>query len=138
MKTTIWLLTLLFTLGLSSIDIEAANVRGTLILATNDGSGVESSLKKYERQLRRLNFDSFRSIGRGSSGVPGTMNLGNGYRVQLNSSGSNGDSIPLDIKWMRRDDVLIHTRSTLRRNSPVILGGPRYQGGNLILVLEGG
>jgi len=64
MKTTLWLLTLLFALGIPSIDVDAANVRGTLILATNDGSGVENSLKKYERQLKRLNFDSFRSIGR--------------------------------------------------------------------------
>lgn len=116
-------------------------VQGVLVLASDQQAGLDPSLKPFEAQLSGVfRFSGYRAIGRGNarlkvSGVA-TIDLGQGFGVQLRSQASPGAAVPMEIRWMKGDQVLIHTRQTFRPENPVVvLGGPSHQNGVLLLVL---
>ncbi len=116
-------------------------VQGVLVLASDQQEGMDPSLKPFEPQLRGVfRFSSYRAIGRGNTRLKVTgdarIDLGQGFGVQLRSQASPGVAVPVEIRWMRGDQVLIHTRQTFRPENPVVvLGGPSHQNGVLLLVL---
>jgi hypothetical protein len=113
------------------------SIKGILVLASNQGEGLDPSLKAYGSQLRRLNFSSYRAIGGGGTRIritgEGVINLGKGYTVEIKASSAPGRNIPVNIRWMAGKKMLMHTSGKL----PFVMGGPPFQGGNLILVLDG-
>ena len=113
------------------------SVRGILILASNQGEGFDPALRPYQSQLKRLNFRSYKVISNGGTRIrvsgEGKINLGKGYVIEIKVAAAPGKRIPVNIRWMERKRVLMHTSGTL----PFVMGGPRYQDGNLILVLDG-
>jgi hypothetical protein len=115
---------------------QALPIRGTLIHATNQHQGVDAPLRKYEGQLRRLNFTGFRAIGGGTTrlSIPGEseINLGKGFVVHIKAAPSSGPRPSVEVRWTEGRKTLIHTSGSL----PLVLGGPRFQDGNLILVLD--
>ena len=139
MKTFTFLITMLLT----AVAVEAVppgatvGIRGTLILASNEGQGFDPSLQSYERQLRRLNFSSYRAIGKGATQVKvsgeNLIRLGGDFAVEVRVQPGPGNRIPVQIRWLDGKKTLIHTSGTL----PLVLGGPRHGGGTLILVLDG-
>ncbi len=116
-------------------------VKGVLVLASDQQAGMDPSLKPFESQLRGVfRFSGYRAIGRGNARMKvsgaARMDLGQGFSVQLRSQASPGPAVPMEIRWMRGDQVLIHTRQTFRPENPVVvLGGPSHQNGVLLLVL---
>lgn len=116
-------------------------IKGVLVLASDQQAGMDPSLKPFESQLSRVfRFSGYRAIGRGSSQLKisgaAKIDLGQGFSVQLRSQASPGAAVPMEIRWMRGEQVLIHTRQTFRPENPVVvLGGPSHQNGVLLLVL---
>jgi hypothetical protein len=139
MKTfTLLALTLILTAAAHAVPAGTnVNIRGTLILASNEGQGLDSSLRAYERQLNRLNFSSFRAIGNGGTQltVPGKglIRLSGDFTVEVESQPAPGDRIPVEVRWLQGKRTLIHTSGTL----PLVLGGPSHGNGTLILVIDG-
>ena len=85
---------------------------------------MDSSLRAYERQLKRLNFASYKSIGRGATKVtvPGTgvIRLGGDFQVEIKAQPASGNRIPVEIRWKKRiQDFDPHTSGAL----PLVLGG---------------
>ncbi len=131
-------LALFLTVGLYAVPPGSnVGIRGTLILASNNGNGMDSSLRAYERQLKRLNFASYKSIGRGATKVTvpgsGVIRLAGGFQVEIKAQPASGKRIPVEIRWKKGSKTLIHTSGAL----PLVLGGPSHQDGTLILVLDG-
>lgn len=125
-------------LGLNAVpEGGQVSIKGTLILASNEGSGIDSAIKRYQPQLRRLGFSSYRVIGGGETRIrvpgDGSINLGKGFATQIKASAAPGRRIPVNIKWMEGRKTLIHTSGSL----PLVLGGPSYRNGHLILILDG-
>ena len=136
----IWFLalSLFMTVGLFAAPPGSnVSIRGTLILASNNGQGIDPALRPYERQLKRMNFSSYKTIGRGATQirVPGTgvIKLGQDFEVQINATPAAGNRVPVEIRWTQGRKTLIHTSAPL----PLVTGGPSYNGGTLILVLDG-
>jgi hypothetical protein len=137
---TLTLLALTLILGAVAHAVPAGSnvgIRGTLILASNEGQGLDPSLRAYERQLKRLNFASYRAIGNGSTKltVPGKgiIRLSGDFAVEVSSQPAPGDRIPVEVRWLQGKRTLIHTSGTL----PLVLGGPSHGNGTLILVIDG-
>jgi len=131
-------LTLIMAVGLYAVPPGSnVGVRGTLILASNQGSGMDSSLQSYERQLRRLNFASYHTIGKGGTQVSvpgnGVISLGGDFEVEVIVQPGPGNRIPVEIRWKQGRKTLIHTSGAL----PLVLGGPSHNEGTLILILDG-
>ena len=136
----IWFLTLtlFLTAGLFAVPPGSnVGIRGTLILASNDGQGIDSGLRAYERQLKRMGFSSYKSIGGGATkiSVPGTgaIKLSGDFAVEIKAQPGPGNRIPVEIWWKQGSKTLIHTSAPL----PLVLAGPSHRGGTLILVLDG-
>jgi len=139
MKRWIWFLIAI----VSTLTVEAAppgsqvEIGGTLILASNSGQGIDRSLREYERQLSRLGFSSYRAINRGGARIrvpgAGKIDFGRDIEVEIKVAPAPGNKIPVEIRWKEGRKTLIHTRGTL----PLVLGGPRFQDGSLILLLDG-
>jgi len=131
-------LALFMTVGLCAVPPGTpVGIRGTLILASNEGQSMDSSLQPYASQLKRLNFASYRVIGKGVTKitVPGNggINLGGSFAVAVQAQASPNNRIPVDIRWTEGNRTLIHTSGSL----PLVLGGPGHQNGTLILILDG-
>lgn len=135
----LWFLALavFMTVGLYAIPPrDHVRIDGTLILADNRGHGMDHSLRAYERQLKRLNFASYKAIGKGGTQVKipgnGVIQLGGGFSVELKVKPAPGNRIPVEIRWKKGKKTLIHTSGTL----PLVLGGPGFQSGTLFLILD--
>jgi hypothetical protein len=131
-------------LGLSATSASAqqTNVSATLIFASSQGDGIDPALRSYESNLKRLfKYSSYKLRGKSNAhlSIPGkaSMDLGDGYRVELDAQGSSGNKVRLSVKWSNQRRMLFNTTINQDKGKPVILGGPSApsQNGNLILVL---
>jgi len=126
---TIRLLLSLFALASLVPAVHAANgvtVHGMLISASNESGESDRRLSAYVPNLRRiLRFESFHLLGEdtASFGVPasGTLDLGNGHRVELTSESSDGKTVLLKVRWGAGN---VRHEYVLQRGVPTILGGP--------------
>lgn len=131
-----------FQFAASEASAQQTSVKATLIFASSEGESIDPALKAYEGNLKRLfKYSSYKLQGRSSTNlnIPGksTMNLGSGYKVELNAQPSDGKKIRLNVKWSDSRRMLFNTTINQDRGKPLILGGPSApsQNGNLILVL---
>lgn len=132
-----------FALGVKPSDAQAeaaTNITATLILGTNEGGGVDPSLRRFERHLKRLSrFDTFKQKGRGSSSVSvpgnGAISVGNGHRVTISVTSASNDRLRIATKWTSGNRVLVNTTVVAPRNQPTVLGAPSQGSGQYILLL---
>ena len=119
---------------------EAVNLKGVMILATNDDGPSDKSIHAYETQLKRLfKFKHYQRIGNGDSRVnlPGEtrMELDNQHSLEVKASVTQRGHYRLLIDWHKNNQLLLKTTLIAKKGVPTLLGGPRYQGGNLIVVI---
>lgn len=115
--------------------------KAILIIASNDASTSNSRHGRYERKLRKIfRFKSYRYLteGTGSTNLPGqlTLSLGKAHRVTIQASAVERNKVRARIRWLKDGKALIQTTIVMGRETPAILGGPSFERGNLILVLE--
>lgn len=119
---------------------ESSQIQATVVLASSDNSGMDPQLQKYASNLKKLfKHNSFKRYG-GSNGqieLPGStnLNLGKGYQLNLVATPVDGGRIRLNAKWIQGSRTLIETTLVVTRNRPSVLGGPRVENGELILLL---
>jgi hypothetical protein len=110
------------------------------VYASNEGSSVDPALSQIRSKIRAMfNYTSYkmldrkrRTLGVGESGdypIPGERNL----RVKLLSS--EGNKVRLVIRLDEAGRKLLTTTLGLPRNGMVLVGGPSYESGVLILVI---
>ncbi|MEO6568960.1 MAG: hypothetical protein ABIO94_09385 [Opitutaceae bacterium] len=78
----------------------SARVRALLVIASKEKGEVDARLSAYEPNLRQiLRFESYRLAGEGSANVPspgkGSLNLGQGHSLVLESQKSEGGGVRL-------------------------------------------
>lgn len=123
----------------STFAADSARIQATLILGSNEGGGVDSHLRKYERNLKRvLPFDTFKQQGSGSAqiAVPGngSVSIGGGHQVSLSVADAGG-KLRITAKWTKGNRTYINTTVVTAPNQPTVLGGPSEGQGKLILLL---
>ena len=108
---------------------EHTSVQAILISASNDQGNTDSRLSRYEPTLRRiLRFESYRYVSEGSASLDipanGTIQIGNGHRLEVETEESNGRGVRLRVKWLQGNRTLMETGLTLNPGVPAVLGGP--------------
>jgi hypothetical protein len=121
-------LIVLALLALSSTAF-AADVRGILVIASNQRGESDGRLSEYEPTLRRiLRFESYRVAGEGSASLntPGkaSINLGRGHALKIDAEKSDGNDVKLRVQWQDGARSLMNTGLSLRPGVPAVLGGP--------------
>lgn len=118
----------------------SAQVEATLVLANSSGQGIDPALNKFASNLKKLfKHNSFKLEARSNTRVdlPGNalMSLGGGYQVALKTEPANDGRIRLSARWTKGSQKLVDTTMIVSKNRPTVLGGPRVNNGNLILIL---
>ncbi len=119
---------------------ERTSLRAILVAASNEKGASDRRLAAYEPTLRSiLRFESYRFLGEGSAtlGVPeeGTLSLGQGHRLEVETEGSGKGAIRLRVAWYDGDEILMRTVITQRPGVPSVLGGPRRGDGEVYAVI---
>jgi len=114
-------------------------VRGILISASNEKGESDGRLASYVPNLKRiLQAESFHFVGEDSTtlSVPGagSLELGDGQRVELATESTSGKTVLLKIRWgsVRQEYVL------QRRGTTVLVGPNDRKGGRYAVILSGG
>ncbi|MCW5549446.1 MAG: hypothetical protein KIT44_10840 [Opitutaceae bacterium] len=131
---------LLFTAGLTPLGAqsERASVRAILVAASNAEGESDRRLAPFEPTLRRiLRFQSYRYLGEGSATVTtgGTVNLGQGHRLELEHEPGDGRAVRLRVNWLDGRRSLMQTGLVLRPGVPAVLGGPARGDGEVYAVI---
>lgn len=119
---------------------EHTSLRAILVAASNEKGASDQRLAAYEPTLRKiLRFESYRHLGESSTNlaVPaqGTLRLGQGHRLEIETEGSGKGAIRLRVAWYEGDDILMRTVITQRPGVPTVLGGPRRGDGEVYAVI---
>lgn len=118
-------------------------VNAVLIAGSNDGGGVDSSLRQYESKLKANipKVDTFKRLGGGRADIslPGskTMNLGSGQTVAVDVKPTSNGKLQITIEWKRGSQRLLKTivESSKNNPNPTVLGAPGPGDGKYILLL---
>lgn len=125
--------------GLSAA-AETVTIDVGAIYASNEGSSIDPALSQIRGKIRAMfNYTSYKmldrkrhTLGVGESGdyaLPGQRNM----RVKVLSS--EGRKVRLSIRLEEAGRNLLTTTLGLPRNGMVLVGGPSYESGVLILVI---
>ncbi|MEO0795095.1 MAG: hypothetical protein AAFX93_08035 [Verrucomicrobiota bacterium] len=122
---------------------ESTKVEVILVMASNSGKGVDSSLKPYAGNLQRIfNFNSFQQRDRKTLNIsiPGgtSTNLYGGTRLRIGLQAIKDGRLPADIDWSRGRDRLLKTLVRLNPGTPAIVGGPQAEDntGSYLLIIN--
>ena len=115
-------------------------IQATMILASNDRAPMDSRLETIEYKLRRVfGFEYYRHYGEASVSLSlpsqTTMDLGHGFSLVVNATGSHDGKIRAGVMWLRGAETVLNTTVSMNRNTPVILGGVQHENGTLIVSL---
>ncbi|MDQ8179286.1 hypothetical protein [Pelagicoccus sp. SDUM812005] len=119
---------------------DSINIRATLILGSNEGGGVDSSLHQYETNLKKvLPFDTFKNQGssRARVSVPGSniIGLSGEHDVSVKVDPAGDGKYRISAQWKRSGHTLVNTTVVASKDRPTVLVGPSSGNGRIILLL---
>ena len=125
-----------FLLSPSLAAAAGVTVQVRIILASNDGSGVDPALGGLAAKLSRFKFNSYKLLSVKSIAVEppggGSVPLPGGKTLQITKTKRAKKRVIMNVSVA---DV-VSTRVSLKKNGNVILGGIDHGGGELILAIS--
>ena len=110
-----------------------------VIYASNEGQQIDPSLARVKRQLQSFRYSSYRRLDSHelvrSIGQQGTVPLPGGRTLLLAPQGLSGGSVVLLASIQESGRVLLNTELKLASGGTILVGGPVYQAGVLILAI---
>ena len=110
-------------------------------VASNDGTRIDPQLADLRAKLKAMfNYTSYRMLDRKrrslSVGETGEFELPGRRAMRATLLPAHGDKVRLSIRISDGPSNLLTTTLGLRRGGMVLVGGPTYQTGVLILILS--
>lgn len=116
------------------------DVRMMVIHANNDVEGYDAEIKPLERHLGFLNYKGFRLLFRNDMSLtPRTtrsLGLFDGKVIEVTLNSANEEKAVLRVRMFNPQQpsgVALDTTVSVVRKGTFFIGGPRYQGGVLLL-----
>ncbi len=111
-----------------------------LIEASDKPAPLDRRLDRVEYRLRRIfGFEHYRFLGEASqqTGLPATFRLspGQGYTLDIEAR-RGSDGIRTKVVWRKGGQAILSTTLVLHKGNPSVLGGPRHNGGTIIVSLS--
>jgi len=112
-----------------------------VVLASNEGTTMDPALSSIGNQLQSMfTYSSYRMVDRlgrtlnvgetGEFGLPGNRSM------RVTPIPSEGSKVRLAVQIMEGDRNILTTTLGLKRGGMVLVGGPAYQKGVLILIIS--
>ncbi|MGE5189291.1 MAG: hypothetical protein ACM3NF_04475 [Gemmatimonadota bacterium] len=110
-------------------------------VASNEGSRVDPQLARIRAELKAMfDYTSYRVVDRQrrtlAVGETGDFSLPGGRSMRVTPAPSSGAKVRLAVQIMEGRRNLLTTTLGLSRGGMVVVGGPGYQNGVLILIIE--
>jgi hypothetical protein len=133
------LLVLVFGAGAASA--EAVTVDIGVVVASHEGTAIDPALSALKPKLQSMfPYSSYRMVDRMRKtlavGETGEFPLPGGRSIQVTPAPPPGVKIRLDVQVMERTRNLLTTTLGMSRGGMVIVGGPPYRNGVLILLIS--
>lgn len=108
------------------------------VLATNSSTHMDAQLASVRGQLERLfQYSSYRLVKQEKSdvscGKPASFEIPGGRHLQVMAKDTRGGRVSLNVALMKDRHVLMRTDLTLGKRGTIMVGGPRYENGVLII-----
>ncbi|MEK6777753.1 MAG: hypothetical protein AABY87_12880 [bacterium] len=133
----VWVLCLV-AMGRSA-GAEVFNTEVRVILASNSDQGYDPRLLDLKKDLLSLNYMSFQlidqtglSLNRGQSGK---MPIPGGRTMELTPTGVEQGKIVMQVSINEGGSSLLKTQIRIANHGTVIIGGPPYQSGFIVLAI---
>lgn len=112
-----------------------------VVVASNEGSTMDPALSSIRDKLQSMfNYSSYRMIDRLkrslSVGETGNFVLPGNFSMRATPVPSKANKVRLDVQIMEGNKNLLSTTLGLSRGGMVLVGGPSYQKGVLILIIS--
>lgn len=112
-----------------------------VVLASNEGTSVDSSLATLRAKLNSMfNYSSYKMLDRMKRslevGQTGEFGLPGGRSINVTPSPPAGNKVRLAVQIMEGSRNLLTTTLGMSRGGMVLVGGPGYQNGTLILLIS--
>lgn len=110
-------------------------------MASNEGDAMDPALTPIRNQLHSMfNYTSYRSVERLkrtlSVGETGDFSLPGNRSMRVTPVPATGNKVRLAVQIMEGERNLLTTTLGLTRGGIVLVGGPPYQKGVLILIIS--
>jgi len=110
-------------------------------VASNEGDAMDPALTPIRNQLRSMfNYTSYRLVERLkrtlSVGETGDFGLPGNRSMRVTPVPAKGNKVRLAVQMMEAERNLLTTTLGLTRGGMVLVGGPPYQKGVLILIIS--
>lgn len=108
------------------------------VLATNSSTQIDAELASIRGQLQRLfQYSSYRLVKQEQSdvscGKPASFEIPGGRHLLVMAKDTRGGRVSLNVALMKERHVLMRTDLTLGKRGTIMVGGPRYENGVLII-----
>jgi len=112
-----------------------------VVLASNEGTTMDPALSSIRNQLQSMfTYSSYRMVDRLSRtlnvGETGDFGLPGNRSMRVTPAPSEGTKVRLAVQIMEEDRNILTTTLGLKRGGMVLVGGPAYQKGVLILIIS--
>ena len=110
-------------------------------VASNDGTQIDPQLSDLRTKLKAMfDYTSYRMVDRRKRtlavGETGEFALPGGRSMRVTPAPSSGNKVRLAVQIMEGQRNLLTTTLGLSRGGMVLVGGPAYQKGVLILIIS--
>ena len=112
-----------------------------VVVASNEGTTMDPALSSIRNKLKSMfNYSSYRMVDRLtrtlSVGETGDFGLPGNRSMRATPVPAEGNKVRLAVQIMEGDRNLLSTTLGLTRGGMVLVGGPSYQKGVLILIIS--
>ncbi|NNF84430.1 MAG: hypothetical protein HKM29_04660 [Deltaproteobacteria bacterium] len=112
-----------------------------IVVASNEGTTMDPALSSIQNKLKSMfNYSSYRMVDRVvrtlSVGETGDFGLPGNRSMRATPVPAKGNKLRLAVQIMEGDRNLLSTTLGLTRGGMVLVGGPSYQKGVLILIIS--
>ena len=108
-----------------------------IILASDKASNVDPKLENLIKELKTVfRYSSYQLLGRDRlrlrANSIGNVTLPENRKIKITPKGVSGDRVILELEILKNKSQIFQTVIKLKNRSSITIGGPEYQGGNLL------
>jgi hypothetical protein len=121
---------------------ERCRISVDTILASRQGSGVDSRLKQDVSELQNMfNYTSYQLLSSKTlnlkKGESGTVSLPGNRRLKITPHNIRENRADIALQMMKKKRTVFQSQVQLLNRGSLFVGGPKYENGNLIFKISG-
>jgi hypothetical protein len=132
---------LILVFGAGAASAEAVTVDIGVVIASHEGTTIDPALSALKPKLQSMfPYSSYRMVDRMRKtlavGETGEFSLPGNRSIQVTPAPPSGNRLRLDVQVLEGSRSLVTTTLGMSRGGMVIVGGPPYRNGVLILLIS--